>query len=450
MVIIAKFGGTSLKDAKRIKNAATITIKLKRQDNVVVVVSAIGDTTNSLIDTVKNIDTIDIKKKKNELYLRYLDILSEIKTPTQKDKKQLKTFCDNLEKRLILSQQQKKASPEDVDHILGFGEIFSAFILSCAIKQLNHKTKILCGNDNLIFTNANFSNADVLFDKTYTALKKTIFPILDEKIIVFTGFIGTTIDNKTTTLGRSSSDYIASLLGNALDAEEIQIYTDVDGIMTADPRIVKDAKVIKQMDFNEISELAFFGAYVLHPKTIEPAMEKNICVKVINSFNTDSFTKIFKKMPENNKNILSISSKKNVVLLNIYSTRMLNTHGFLARVFAIFEEEEIPIDMVSTSEVNISLSINEYEPEEKIQNIIKKLSKFSSVSLEKNKSIICVVGEALKHRYGIAGKIFTVLGNNKINVEMISQGASEINITFVVNDNDVKKAVIALHDELIK
>ncbi|OYT34540.1 MAG: hypothetical protein B6U87_01830 [Candidatus Aenigmarchaeota archaeon ex4484_52] len=450
MTIIAKFGGTSLGNAERIKNTAKIISEIKKKKDVVVVVSAIGKITDFLINAVKNTNKINIDKFIDEVYLRHFNILKEIKQPTNQDKKRLNLSCNSIKQRLILAKQQNKINPEDIDYIAGFGEKFSAFILSIALEQLNFKTKMLCGDDNLIFTNNNFNNAEVLFDKTNNALEKKILPIIKENIIVFTGFVGTTLNNKTTCLGRGSSDYIASIIGASLDAKEIRIYTDVDGIMTADPRIVKNAKIIKKLDFNEMSELACFGAYVLHPKTIEPAMKKNICVKVINSNNTKKFTEIFNKREKTSKQIKAISSKTNISILNIYSTRMLKSYGFLAKVFKIFEEEELSVDLICTSEVNISLSLNGLENNQKMQNIINKLNEFSFAKLKKNKALICIVGEFLKHKYGSAGNIFNKLGENKINIEMISQGASEISISFIVENADAKKAVLLLHKELIE
>ncbi|MCK5040499.1 MAG: aspartate kinase [Candidatus Aenigmarchaeota archaeon] len=449
-MIVAKFGGSSLADTQRIINAAKILLEIKGESEVVSVVSAVGDTTDFLIDAVKNAGKIDIEKTVDELYSSHHKILGQIKTTIdEEDEKKLKSFCSSVKQRLVLVNQQGMAKPEDIDYIGGFGEKFSAFFLSCAIEQLGFKSVVLQGDDNLIFTDDNFNNADVFFDRTNDALKNKIAPLLKENIVVFTGFVGTTLDNRTTTLGRGSSDYIASIIGAALDSEEIRIYTDVDGIMTADPRIVKRAKTISKMDFNEMSELATFGARVLHPKTIEPAMKKDICVKVINSFNPSSFTEIFRKNTKGNTTVKAVSSNRDITILNINSTRMLNSFGFMAKAFNIFLEEEVSVDMVSTSEVNISLSINKCVSEEKVQKVVDKLSVFSCTTLEKNKAIICVIGEGLKHRHGVAGKVFSIMGNNKVNVEMISQGASEINIAFVVDNKDEKKAVIALHDELI-
>ncbi|RLG14361.1 MAG: aspartate kinase [Candidatus Nanohalarchaeota archaeon] len=448
MTIVAKFGGSSLANAERIKNVAGIIRKIKKESDVVVVVSAIGDTTNFLIKTAREPTFVD--NAINNLYSRHMTILEQIKKPSGKDKSVLKSFCDCIEKRLLIVQEKKVQLQEDIDYISGFGEKFSAFILSCAIEEMDLNAKIFHGDDNLIFTNENFGDGAVLFSRTNTVLKKVILPALKDNAVIFSGFVGTALNGKTTTLGRGSSDYVASIIGAALDAEEIRIYTDVDGIMTADPRIVKNARVIRKIDFNEISELAYFGAYVLHPKTIKPAMEKNICVKVINSFNTDSFTEILNNSPKTDAPIKAISSKRNISIINIRSLKMLNSSGFIARVFGAFKRENISVDMISTSEVNISLSVDEQNDFDcRIERAICNLTKFSSVETRKGKTLICVIGEGMRHRYGILGKIFTIIGNNKINVEMVSQGASEINITFVVDDIDADRAVNALHEELI-
>ncbi|MCK5139508.1 MAG: aspartate kinase, partial [Thermodesulfovibrionia bacterium] len=268
-----------------------------------------------------------------------------------------------------------------------------------------------------------------------------------DHVPVVTGFIGKTTAGEITTLSRGGSDYTASIIGAATDSDEIQIWTDVDGIMSTDPKIVKDAKTIAKLSFDEASELAIFGAKVLHPKSIIPAMEKNIPVRVLNTYNPEGKgTIVTPKAEKTDKVMKAIACKKGISLVNVTSTRMLNAHGYLARVFDIFRDYQKSVDMISTSEVSISMTINDSNGMDKI---VKDLEGIAKVKTEDNKAIICVVGEGLKHTKGLAGKVFSTVGKAGVSIEMISQGASEINISFVVDEEDADKTINALHQEFI-
>ena len=280
-------------------------------------------------------------------------------------------------------------------------------------------------------------------EETFTNLDGNITKL--DVVPVITGFIGKTKKGEITTIGRGGSDYTAGIIGVAINADEIQIWTDVDGIMSADPKIVSNAKTLVEVSFAEASELAYFGARVLHPKTIAPAMQKNIPVRVLNTFEPGSKgTIILSKAEKSNQIVKAVSYKKGITLINIGSTRMLGSHGFLARIFNIFEKNSKSIDMIATSEVSVSLTIDN---EQNIDTIVRELKKIAKVKVLKNRAIVCIVGEGMKHTQGVSGRTFTALGNKKINIEMISQGASEINITFVVDGKDAEDAVKVLHEE---
>ncbi|MBI2974282.1 MAG: aspartate kinase, partial [Deltaproteobacteria bacterium] len=265
---------------------------------------------------------------------------------------------------------------------------------------------------------------------------------------VITGFIGKDKNGKITTLGRGGSDYSAAIIGAAINADEIQIWTDVSGVYSADPRIVKNARKIEKISFAECSELAYFGAKVLHPKTILPAMNKNIPVKVLNTFEPEnSGTIILSEMKKSDEIVKALTCKKNITLININSTRMLFAYGFLARVFYVFDKYNISVDMISTSEVSMSLTIDK---DMNLDKAVEELNQIATTNIVRNKAIVCVVGVGLKNETGIAGKIFSLMGQHKINVEMISQGASEINISFVVENDEAEKAVKLLHREFVE
>jgi aspartate kinase len=260
------------------------------------------------------------------------------------------------------------------------------------------------------------------------------------------GFIGATISGETTTIGRGGSDYSAAILGSVLDAEEIQIWTDVDGILTADPTILPNSFRIKQMTFREAAELAYFGARVLHPKTILPAVEKGIPVRVLNSRRPDSTgTLITARSPEPSGCVVkSVAYKEGITLVSIESTRMLMAHGFLARLFEVFAQFRKPVDVIATSEIGVSLTVDDSSG---LDEIVHTLREVAEVTVQPHRAVLCVVGENMKYTRGIAAKVFTALDRVGVNVELISHGGSEINLTLVIREEEIRTAVEALHAE---
>jgi aspartate kinase len=257
------------------------------------------------------------------------------------------------------------------------------------------------------------------------------------------GFIASTEDGVTTTLGRGGSDYTAAIVGAGIGADEIQIWTDVDGMLTADPTILAGGYRVKTCSFAEAAELAYFGAKVLHPATVLPAIEKNIPVRILNSRRPEvGGTLIVAEAPPCADPIRSIACKRNITLVNIVSTRMLMAHGFLRRIFEIFDRFETPVDMLATSEVSVSLTIDNTSA---LPAIRTELESFADVSIEDNQSIVCLVGDNIRHTPGVSARVFRAL--NDINIRMISQGASLLNISLVVAAADLRRAVESLHRE---
>jgi aspartate kinase len=264
-----------------------------------------------------------------------------------------------------------------------------------------------------------------------------------ESVVVMGGFIGSTEDGVTTTLGRGGSDYTASIVGAALGAEEIQIWTDVDGMLTADPTILPEAQLVETCSFAEAAELAYFGAKVLHPATVLPAIEKNIPVRILNSRRPEvAGTLIVKDSPPSPVPIRSIACKRNIILVNIVSTRMLMAHGFLRRIFEIFDRYETPVDMLATSEVSVSLTIDDPRA---LDRIMGELSSFADVTVERDRAIVCLVGENLGRATDVGARALAALQD--IQPRMVSQGASRINFGLVVDAADLKRAVESLHRE---
>ena len=279
--------------------------------------------------------------------------------------------------------------------------------------------------------------------KTRRRLENTIPRLAQDRVVVMGGFIGSTEDGVTSTLGRGGSDFTASIVGAGIDAEEIQIWTDVDGMLTADPTILPGGHRVKTISFAEAAELAYFGAKVLHPSTVIPAVERDIPVLILNSRRPDvPGTRIVSQAVPCHNAVKSIACKRRITLVNIHSTRMLMAHGFLRRIFEVFDRLETPVDMVATSEVSVSLTIDNTA---QTKRICEELSEFSEVSMEADQATVCLVGENIRYTPGVASRVFHALGD--VNVRMISQGASLLNLSVVVAEKDLRRAVEALHTE---
>ena len=294
----------------------------------------------------------------------------------------------------------------------------------------------------VMITDAQHGRAIPLDDEIEHRAKNLVRPLLEDgKVPVMGGFIGATHDGVQTTIGRGGSDFSAALMGSGLDAEAIEIWTDVDGMMTTDPRICPEARRIRVISFEEAAELAYFGAKVLHPATVLPAVQKNIPVLVLNSLNpSNEGTLIVARAPRSKSTFKAIAAKKRITIVDVVAARMLGAHGFLKAIFDVFDKHHCSIDVVSTSEVSVSLTVDSNEA---IPAIAADLEKIADVKYAGRNAIVCLVGENIRETPQIAARVFTALG--EINVRMISQGASEINITFVIDEDDVPEAIRRLH-----
>ena len=434
-MIVMKFGGTSIGNAERIINVANV-IKDNLEKKPIVVVSAITKVTDALIKLAN--ESIQGKGEGTFKFIKktHYDILKELNIGQDLLKKDIK----NLSKLISKIKSKKSIDAKILDAIQSFGEQMSSKILAAQLNKINVKVRAFNSWDIGFITNSEFGNAEPL-EITYSKIDENIKKL--DVVPVITGFIGKTIEGDITTLGRGGSDYSATIIGAAINAVEIQIWSDVNGIMSSDPKIVNNPKTLENISFNEAAELAYFGAKVLHPKTILPSMNKDIPVRVLNSFNPkNNGTVIFNNGDK--QAVKAIAYKKNITLININSTRMLGAYGFLAKIFDIFAKYEKSVDVISTSEVSVSLSIDD---DKNINEILDELKAISNVNVERNKAIICIVGEGIKNTFGIIAKTFTAIENNKINIEMISQGASKINLTFIIDEKDTEKAVNILHNE---
>jgi aspartate kinase len=329
------------------------------------------------------------------------------------------------------------------DAISSYGERISSIIVAAFFRHAGIATTHV-DSRSMIVTDGRHMRATPLLRESNAKL--AALPLIKTQVIVMGGFIGSTEDGITTTLGRGGSDYTASIVGAGIGADEIQIWTDVDGMLTADPRILAGGYRVETCSFAEAAELAYFGAKVLHPATVLPAIEKNIPVRILNSRRPDvEGTLIVAEAPPSSAPIRSIACKTNITLVNIVSTRMLMAHGFLRRIFEIFDRFETPVDMLATSEVSVSLTIDDARA---LAAIRDEIQEFAEVSIEENHAIVCLVGENIRKNPGTAARVFAALKD--INVRMVSQGASLLNISLVVAASDLRGAVESLHREFFE
>ena len=336
-------------------------------------------------------------------------------------------------------------TPRTADLIVSYGERLSSVMVTAAFAEQGLPSAHVDARE-VILTDDHYGKATPDEAAIERALAEKVLPLIEAgKIPVMGGFIAS-CNGVTTTLGRGGSDYTGALLGGGLHAGAIEIWTDVDGIMTTDPRICPDALRVRTISFEEAAELAYFGAKVLHPATILPAVQKNIPVWVLNSRNAENEGTVITAMPPSCKSpFKSIAVKKRLTIIDIVASRMLLAHGFLKLVFDVFDRHKCAIDMVSTSEVSISVTVDSREA---LPAISADLSRLADVKFEGNKALVCLVGEDIRGQSGIAGQVFSAVSH--INVRMISQGASEINMSFMINEEDVEEAVRALHNEFFR
>jgi aspartate kinase len=449
-MIVCKFGGTSVQDAEALTRLAQI-ISSRRDKHPIVVASAMGKTTNQLLEVAqtaakgKRQEALDLLTKIRERHLKEaqkLDIAVKEDWVSETIQAYFKEMRDLVKGLAALGE----LTPRIMDAVASYGERLSTAILTQLLEN-NGMPAHLMDARQCVITDDNFTRANPIFDLTEAAIIEQFRPVLKSgEIPVFQGFIGRTRDGITTTIGRGGSDFSASIVGAALGAEDIQIWTDVDGIMTTDPRMVKEARRIKAISFNEAAELAYFGAKVLHPATIIPAVRKKIPVHVLNSYKPDQDgTLITDEAPPCENPVKAIAYKSGITVVNITSTRMLMAYGFLKKIFEIFEQHKVSVDVVATSEVSVSLTVDDTS---KLWDIITELKKIGEVNVEGSKSIVCCVGDNLRNIPGVLKMAFSALQD--IRIQMISQGASAINITFVIDEDRLPEAVRELHDTLFK
>lgn len=446
-MLVMKFGGTSVGSPERIQDALVIVTNTYQKDkNVVVVLSAMAGITDLLIEGGQKAVRRDLKGALqiaaaiSDMHLQAVEALFVKSEQSMILLRDLQTYLTELEILYKGISYLGELTLRSLDSVLALGELLSSKILAAYGESKGLPVKWLDARQFMV-TDTTFGKASPLWKEITNKGQKTLLPVLKEnKVVITQGFIGATADGATTTLGRGGSDFTASIIGVAFSANEIQIWTDVDGMMTADPRVVKDAFVIPEVSFQEASELAYFGAKVLHPLTIAPAIEKNIPVRILNTFAPEKKGTIVKESTEQTGLICAIASKKKIFAFFISTPRMLMAHGFLTKVFAVFDKHQTSIDLISTSEVSVSITTDRGDT---VEAIASDLAEYGDVKVISDVAIVTVVGRQFREKSGIAGQVFNVL--REINILMISGGASDINLSFVVSGDQADAAVRQLH-----
>ena len=445
-----KFGGTSVANFEAITRTIFI-IGGRLDQKPVVVVSALSKVTDLLYkisDAAAAKDLPQTRELLCQLRKRHIDLTEELLAQSMLKEEavaRVNELCDSLEGIAMAVCSLGELSDRNKAVIISTGEYLSSTIISYAMNAKGIRTKWVDARTMMI-TSESYLKGEPDMDAIAAKVPGVIAQAYEGMDAVITqGFVGVTSEGRPTVLGRGGSDYSASLIGMAIDAERIEIWTDVDGVRTADPRYVQNTKSLEQISFEEAAEMAHFGAKVLHPLTIEPAVRKNIPIYVLNSMNPSGKGTAILRNELIEDGVKSVSFKENIRVINIFSTKMINTSGFLRRVFEIFSESKVSVDLISTSEANISVTV---DATQNIDAVVEELSEFADVIVDDDKSQVSVIGKNIVKLNGMLKKTFTPL--KKCNVYMISQGASFVNISFVVDREELIEVVRDLHHHLFE
>ncbi|HSV49460.1 MAG TPA: aspartate kinase [Candidatus Acidoferrales bacterium] len=462
MKIVMKFGGTSVGTGDNIRHVADLVTQYSKDNKVAVVVSALAGVTNSLIETgcqAQKSDEKHIQAFTAGLLKKHTDAIATAITnkTIQKEVAEIteKSIAE-LEKVLTGISYVGELTPKSKDYVMSFGERLSAPIVWGAIKDHKAQSQVFTGKEAGIVTDSNFGEADPLMNYTTHLLRERLDPLLEQGIVpVVTGFIAANQDGIVTTVGRGGSDYTATILGVALQADEVWIWTDVDGIMTTDPKIVPAARMLPQLSYHEAAEMAIFGAKAMHPRALGPVSKENIPVRIRNTQNPKNMGTLITKDPAANetKPVKAVAMIKDVGMLNVYGAAMVGAPGSYAKIFDVLGKNNINVMMISTaaSEANMSMIMKRGLLGRAVSNIEIALQErggiVSEVTTEDDVAVIAVMGASMKGTLGVASKIFSTVAKKGINIRMIAQGSSELNISFVVKEKDGAAVVRAIHEE---
>ena len=446
-----KFGGTSVANYEAVSRMISI-VEGRLAERPVVVVSALSKVTDllyRLADAAAASDRDAVDEMLVELRERHLNLAKQLleghNDKYSEAKKCIDGICDSLASFVGAVCSLGELTPRSKAKIISNGEWLSSNIICYAINARGIRTGFVDARSIMITSNDYLKGEPVISEIQTRAPEEIEKAYAGKDAVITQGFISSSENGEPTVLGRGGSDYSASLIGMAMDATRIEIWTDVDGVRTADPRVVENTRSIEKISFEEAAEMAHFGAKVLHPLTIEPAVMKNIPVYVLNSMNPSGKGTAILKDEFIKDGVKSVSFKENILLLNIFSTRMINVSGFLQKVFAIFSKYKVSVDLISTSEANISLTM---DGNQNINRVVEELSEFAQVDVDRDKSQISVIGKNIGNLKGVLKQTMASLSG--CNVYMISQGASFVNISFVVDRSSLREAVNATHNCLFE
>ncbi|MDR1898559.1 MAG: aspartate kinase [Treponema sp.] len=440
-MIVMKFGGSSVADAERIRRAADI-VKTHLDRKPLLVLSAMGDTTDHLLEAGERAlreGNVSVEK----IEALHLGAVAELGLGPGAAE-EIGPLLRELRDLLVGISLIRELTGRTRDYLVSFGERLSVRITAAWLNAIRIRAKALDAWDAGFLSDSNYSSAE-LTDESWERIPRILKPLAEGGIVpVVTGFIARDGDGNITTLGRGGSDLSATVIAAACGAEEAQVWKDVDGILTADPRIVKDARPVGIVTYDEAAELAYFGAQVLHPRAIQPCKKTGTTVLVKNSYNPGApGTRIVPAMDKKTVPVRAITFKKNVTLVDIVSTRMLGQYGFLEEVFAAFARHRLSVDMVATSEVSVSLTLDSARD---IGPLKKDLARIASVDIKVGKAIVTIIGD-VRRSSEILARTFRTCQIIAVPVQMVSQGASKVNISFIVNDTEAAEVVRALHSD---
>lgn len=460
MKIILKFGGTSISSVTNIRHVANLIKSLSKGDKIIPVFSAISGVTDDLIKITNHIQDRNkeaVSSLAKKIIKTHLDISNQcVKNPKIKKDllNKMKTDLDELEDLLHGMLLLGEVTPRSSDYLISFGERLSINLIAFALNDIGIKAVPLTGKDVGIVTDSNFGGAKPLMDTTRLHVSHTIENLLQKKTMpVIGGFAGADQHGNITTFGRGGSDYTATIIASSIKADEVWLMSDVDGLMTTDPKIVKNAKLIKEVSYLEAMEMALFGAKQIHPRAIEPLVTKKIPLRIRNTFNIKNLGTLVTAEPqaETQKTVKCVSAIRHTGLIDVRGGSMVGALGTAATIFSVLAKAGVNIMMISQSpsESSISVIVKKNDLDKAVNtlemNLLGKMIKKVDVTLDV--SIIALIGSGMRGIVGVASKVFTAVAKKRVNVIMIAQGSSELNLAFVVKDSDCNAAVQALHDE---
>ena len=448
-MVVQKFGGTSVADPEAIRRLIEIARTARARDGrgPVLVVSAMSRVTDALLAVAaeSGVGHVDLALQQiDQLRQRHLATACALTTGTDSDTltAHINQQFDELASVTRALAVLREVSPRTLDVVAAMGELLSSQIVAAALRHADLPGEWVDAR-RVIVTNDDHTRAAPMMRETTAALRASVLTLVESgRIPVLGGFVGATPSGHTTTLGRGGSDYSGALVGAGIDASEIQIWTDVDGMLTADPRLLPQPRLVPELSFGEAAELAYFGAKVLHPSTIHPAVERNIPVRILNSYKPEGTGTLITSEAAVPAPLTAMAAKRDVTVIDITSDRMLMAYGFLRQVFEVFERFRTAVDVVTTSEVSVSVTVDDRRH---LDAIVKALSEFAEVLVEPEMALLCAVGDRLRNEPEIAARVVRVL--EEVPLRMISQAASRRNITVVLRQGDLPHAMQRLHEE---